>query len=422
MEAMLAEGTMHALPLLHIEHLLVQELIAARESLVPFLKAAPARYQWFHLRPVLRAAVRVQAHARAACIARSIGAAIRQRAAITLATAGASDAERYLQSTEGNEQLQRQLRFDEPVDSVGRAHARQPVVLPAAVAAPRPPVAANKLNAPSTLQRYSASAGLSGAAAIRRQSAKENRCVGSLPHAGSREYVSPSGNRQFRHLERFAPAASVQQLPASPTVTMMQRARAARSNMPVYSPQRISPSITDGRSMQMSPAAVIMTRAAAAVPHVSHAPPDADGASENVSPSVIWVGASGLNTPSAAAAPPPAAADAWPRLRDMLEASLHSHGHILAVGDDRWDGRERGSIQLQLETEIALMQVRACGVRARAAATVTLARGRAGSKRRRRLECGSSCCNLHGSFCRAKSWSCSRLPQQARSMWLLRDV
>lgn len=378
MEAMLAEGTMHALPLQHIEHLLVQELIAARESLVPFLKAAPARYQWLQLRPMLLAAVRVQAHARAACVARSLGAAIRQRAAVTLATAGAIDAERYLQSTEGNEldgeQLQRQLRFDEPMQSVGRARAMQPVVLAPAVAAPRPPAAANKLNAPSTLQRYSASAGLSGAAAIRRQSSKENRHVSTLPHAGSREYVSPSGNR---HLQRFAspalaasaPAASVQQLPVSPTVIMMQRARAARSNMPVYSPPPISPSITDGRSIQMSPAAVIMTRATAAAQRLSHAQPDADGASENVSPSVIWVGASGLSTPSAAAAPPPTAAapppaatDAWPRLRDMLEASLHSHGHVLAVGDERWEGRERGRVQSQLETEIALMQVRACGV------------------------------------------------------------
>jgi hypothetical protein len=379
MEAMLAEGTVHTLPLQHIEHLLVQELIAARESLVPFLKAAPARYQWLQLRPVLLAAVRLQAHARAACVARSLGAAIRHRAAVTLATAGAIDAERYLHSAEGNEldadQLQRQLRFDEPVHSAGRARAMQSVVLAPAVAAPRPPAAA-KLNAPSTLQRYSASAGLSGAAAIRRQSAKENRHVGTLPHAGSREHVSPSGTRRLQRyaspaLTASAPAASVQQLPVSPTVIMMQRARAARSNMPVYSPPPISPSITDGRSIQMSPAAVVMTRAAAAAQRLSHAPPDADGASENVSPSVIWVGASGLSTPSAAAAPPPTAAapppaatDAWPRLRDMLEASLHSHGHVLAVGQERWEGRERGSAQSQLETEIALMQVRACGERA----------------------------------------------------------
>jgi hypothetical protein len=151
--------------------------------------------------------------------------------------------------------------------------------------------------------------------------------------------------------------------------------------MPVYSPPPISPSITDGRSVQMSPAAVIMTRAAAA----AHTPPEADGTSENVSPSVIWVGSCGLSTPSAAAASQQehaaaasqqeyAAVDAGPRLRDMLEASLHSHGDGLAVGENRWEGRERGSVQSQLETEIALMQVRACSVRAIEAATVTLAR------------------------------------------------
>jgi hypothetical protein len=132
--------------------------------------------------------------------------------------------------------------------------------------------------------------------------------------------------------------------------------------MPVYNSPPILPSVqSPGSSILFaSTAAALMSKAAdqQALSPVH--------ASEQHSPSVIWVNPTGMHSPSgcAAAAEQPSTAAAsssavsaltyaeWPQLRVKLEASLQRQDGALA------DGEQGATVHSVLETEIALMQVR----------------------------------------------------------------
>jgi hypothetical protein len=384
MEDLLASRAIEQLPVERIEQLLVEELIASRTALVPFFKAAPVRARWLQLRRVLSAALRLQAHARGGCVARNIGVVIKQRASLSLAAAGTAAAELYLHGSQAAHvqeaagervlrQLAREGRHPASPAATGSAGTSQPAHVndshlndshqkrKVGADAPLPFAPAASIVAREVCGGRGA--GLSGASAIRRQ-AQARAQSPNKPTAGSSAYDTPSGNRHqirftadalFARAASAAPAVPAQPLPASPTAIMMQRARAARTHMPVYSPPPLSPP-TEARHVGN----ILMTTAAATLMSRAAAPACSVQSGQQLSPSVIWVEASGSGTPSAGTARPPARAEeqelhrsegGWPQLRGALEASLRADDGALVTAEGE---RARHGA---LEQEIALMQV-----------------------------------------------------------------
>ncbi len=156
------------------------------------------------------------------------------------------------------------------------------------------------------------------------------------------------------------PAGPLHVLPVSPTMMMMQRVRAARNRMPVYNSPPVLPSAAAAsRSLQ---SAFAGSEHRGSIASTGTTPTTAALVQES-SPSVIWVGPSGSETPSEAATTSlaPAAAqalhqtpDAWSQLRESLEASLVARND--AMDKQR---EQQHTTRMKLEEEIALMQVRA---------------------------------------------------------------
>ncbi len=337
-----------------MEQLLVHELLASTSVLARFLKATPGRLQWLQLREMLRGAMRLQAHCRTACVRGSIGAVIVQRATVSLAAAGAAFAEEYLHNSETpghNVEPHRRLVSTPPpcFQAEPRTAAAAPLPARNAEAAPRTPIRS----------------GVASSAAIRNRQVMQPHAANNAPATASAKYTTPSGSRQqplpaanqsiVSPVRRAAPC----QAPASPTLLMMQRARAARTKMPVYN----SPPILASHAVQSTDSSILFASSAAALMSKSvhqHAHQHALSpvhASEQHSPSVIWVNHSDMHSPSGAAAAAPSAAaasssaDSWPQLRVMLEASLQRQDGTLA------GGAQGATVHSALETEIALMQV-----------------------------------------------------------------
>ena len=385
MEDLLATRAIEQLPVERMEQLLVEELIASRTALVPFFKAAPVRARWLQLRRVLSAALRLQAYARAGCVGRNIGGVIKQRASLRLAAEGAAAAELYLHGSPAahvqeaaGDRTPRQLTCEgrRPASpaATGSAGAEQPAHANdshqkgkrGADALPFAPAAYIVSHAVSGGR----GAGLSGASAIRRHVQAQSQSP-NKPPACSSAYDTPSGNRHqvrfaadalFARAACAAPAVPVQPLPATPTAIMMQRARAARTHMPVYSPPPLSPP-TEARHVGN----ILMTTAAATLMSRAAAPASSVQTSQQDSPSVIWVEASGTGTPSAGTARPPARVEqqevyrnegGWPQLRGKLEASL-----LVPAEGER--ARHVAAAHAALEQEIALMQVGCAGAQHR---------------------------------------------------------
>jgi hypothetical protein len=341
MEELLASGSIQELPVQHMEQLLMQELLASTAVLVRFLKATPARLQWLQLRAMLRGAMRLQAHCRTACVRGSIGAVITQRATVALANAGTALAEAYLQNSETrghNVEPQRRLVFTPPPCSRAEPRSTAPPPLP---------------RAPST-------SGVASSAAIRNRQVMQPHAASNAPATASAKYTMPSGNRHQpllpanESIESPARHGAPYQAPASPTLLMMQRARAARTKMPVYN----SPPILASHAVPSTDSSILFAPTAAALMSKSahqHALSPVH-ASEQHSPSVIWVNPSDMHSPSGAAVAPSSAVsavthDSWPQLRVMLEASLQRQDGALA------GGAQGATVHSVLETEIALMQV-----------------------------------------------------------------
>lgn len=377
MEELLASGSIPELPVQRMEQLLLEELLASTAVLARFLKATPARLQWLQLRTMLRGAMRLQAQCRKACVRGSIGAVITQRATVALANAGTASAEAYLQNSQTpsrgghNVEPQRRLVFHDSCTPPPSSRAeRRSAAGPPPPPLPPLPAAALPLSASNTAvtPRAPSRSGVASSAGIRNRQLMHSHAANNAPATASAKYTMPSGNR---HQPLFAANESLElparyvapyQAPASPTMLMMQRARAARTKMPVYNSPPILPSVqSPGSSILFaSTAAALMSKAAdqQALSPVH--------ASDQHSPSVVWVNPTGMHSPSgcAAAAEPPSAAAAsssavsaltyaeWPQLRVKLEASLQRQDGALA-------GREQGAtVHSVLETEIALMQVR----------------------------------------------------------------
>jgi hypothetical protein len=392
MEDLLASRAIDKLPVELMENLLVKELVASIEAIIPYFKAAPARSSWLQLRQVLSSALRLQAHARSACTQRSIGVAIKQRALLKQSAAGAMTDDVFLKRSAActqvpaGDSVQRKLTYDAPSETVQDPAAAQCANAAAAV----PDFGRGKklmgTQAASSSARAgsgSRTSGIGGAADFRRQTLANSQSPKKLSAANNGAYEIPSGNR---HLARFAPAMSprahtapaltVQQLQSSPTAAMMQRVRAARTNMPVYSPPPLSPT-TNGCGVSDS---LTSTVAISLPPLLSKAavPQKLVQSNEQLSPSVLWVDASGMHTPSAGAASSEAAltritdsalvpalaelqepqhiVSSWPQLKDKLEASLLAHERSPSQAN-----AERGphvvASHSTLEKEIALMQV-----------------------------------------------------------------
>jgi hypothetical protein len=387
MEDLLASRAIDQMPVELMENLLVEELVASREALAPFLKAAPARAKWMLLRQMLSSAMCLQAHARTACVGRNIGAVIRHRASLKLAAAGAMAAEAYLQSSaarngEPASDVVQQNPASDPASkaNAGIPNAAQPANVAISVSdlhqkqtISGPPAASSTLR----VAGGSRSPGLSGAAVFRRHAVASSQSPRKLPAANS-AYDMPSGNRhrsrfavESSPLGRAAPAVSVRQQQASPTAVMMQRARAARSNMPVYSPPPLSPPTAESNILMTTAAASFVSSdvALAESPNLAHN-------SQQPSPSVIWVGAAGVSSPSAVAAPSPKTlmvdpapavamsempepsgiASSWLQLRGQLEASIRAHEDS-PFQDDAELTQHAEAVHSALEKEVALMQV-----------------------------------------------------------------
>lgn len=384
MEDLLASRAIDQMPVELMENLLVEELVASREALAPFLKAAPARARWMLLRQMLSSAMCLQAHARTACVGRNIGAVIRHRASLKLAAAGAMAAEAYLQSSAA--------RNGEPASDVVQQHPASQAIagIPNAAQPANVAISVSDLHqkqtisgppaASSTLRVAggSRSPSLSGAAVFRRHAVASSQSPRKLPAANS-AYDMPSGNRhrsrfalESSPLGRAATAVSVRQQQASPTAVMMQRARAARSNMPVYSPPPLSPPTAESNILMTTAAASFVSSdvALAESPNLAHN-------SQQPSPSVIWVGAAGVSSPSAVAAPSPKTlmvdsapavavsempepsgiASSWLQLRGQLEASIRAREDS-PFQDDAELTQHAEAVHSALEKEVALMQVR----------------------------------------------------------------
>jgi hypothetical protein len=183
--------------------------------------------------------------------------------------------------------------------------------------------------------------------------------------------LAPPGNRPLAAYPadasraRHAVPPGPHQMAVSPTVIMMQRARAARAHMPVYnSPPLLLSAADTSRGLLSAYDASALHGGSTPNGIAPTAPVQAS------SPSVIWVGPSGKLTPSeapaspfasAAAAAPRAlrqSAEAWPQLRGSLEASLVARAGVVdeqvTQGGEQWQ-----PTRSKLEAEIALMQVRA---------------------------------------------------------------
>ncbi len=349
MEELLASGSIEQLPVERMEQLLMKELMAARDALVPYFQAACARVRWRLQVPVLRSAVLLQARARAACVGCNIGSAIKQMASLRLARAGNAAAESYLQSSERLAPVSGADRQPPTLIASSTAALSPRSVRTAAVLAQARPAAPAAQRCDTKMH---VTHGLSAAAGVR------SRMQG-LPQTCIRPRTQHLADADAE------PAGPLHVLPVSPTMMMMQRARAARNRMPVYNSPPVQPSAAAAsRSLQSAFAGSAHSGSIAS----TGSTPTTAALVQESSPSVIWVGPSGSGTPSEAATTSLAPAqalhqtpNAWSQLRESLEASLVARNDAMDKQREQMDKQreQQHTTRMKLEKEIALMQVRA---------------------------------------------------------------